>query len=72
MLTDDETGTVAQCMDLFKYVIWKSKQRRHLPNSVIVSRELRFLLETACKMSQWFHHRLVNNNLIANFFQARG
>ena len=71
-LSYDESGSVALCMDLFKYVIWKSKLRRRLPNFIYVLREFTFLVETACTLSRKFTLRLQNNNLLANFLPARG
>ena len=71
-LSNDETGTVTLCMDFFKYVIWKSKQRRRLPNVISVSREILFLIESACAQSRVLRHLFLNNNLIENLFQARG
>ena len=71
-LSNDESGTVALCMDLFKYVIWKSKLRRRLPNFICVLREFSFLVETSCTLSRKVKHRLQNNNLLANFLPARG
>ena len=71
-LTSDDSGTTALIMDLFKYVLWKSKLRRRLPNHLSLSKELKFIIEISCFQSQKLRHRLLNNNLLANLFQAQG
>ena len=70
--TEDPSGTIGIVMDTFKYVLWKFKQRRHLPNFISLSREITFLLNIACIRNQYFRHKSVNINLIANLFQAPG
>ena len=63
-------GSLGLVMGIFKYVVWKSKQRRRLPNSITLSREIGFILDLAANVS--FRHTSGNINLIANLFQARG
>ena len=70
--TEDPSGTIGIVMDIFKYVLWKFKQRRHLPNFISLSRETTFLLNIACIRNQYFRHKSLNINLIANFFQVLG
>ena len=71
-LSDDESGTAALCMDIFKNAIWKSKQRRRLPNVVTIKREVSFILETASAQSRKLRQKILNNTLISNLLQARG
>ena len=71
-LSEDESGTAALCMDIFKYAIWKSKQRRRLPNVVTIKREVSFILETASAQSRKLRQKILNNTLISNLLQARG
>ena len=59
-------------MDVFKYAVWKAKQRRRLPNIIMLSREITFILDLACEASVSFRHTTGNINLIANLIQARG
>ena len=71
-IINDQTGSLGLVMDIFKYVVWKSKQRRRLPNSIMLSREIGFILDLACAENVSFRHTSSNINLIANLFQARG
>ena len=71
-ISNDQTGSLGLVMDIFKYVVWKSKQRRRLPNSIMLSREIGFILDLACAENVSFRHTSSNINLIANLFQARG
>ena len=59
-------------MDIFKYAVWKSKQRRRLPNFIMLSREISFILDLARSANVSFRYTTDNINLIANLFQARG
>ena len=66
------SGTLCTVMDIFKYAVWKSKQRRHLPNILALSREISFILAVACTVSRTFRLTTANFNLISNLFQAPG
>ena len=71
-LTSDESGTVCLAMDTFKYVLWKSKLRKRIPNITTVKRETEFLISLICLQSRKTGFRFRNINLVANYFQARG
>ena len=71
-LTDDVSGTAALVMDIFKYAIWKSKQRRRLPNAATIKREVSFILEAASALSRKLRQKILNITLISNLLQARG
>ena len=66
--SNDLSGTLCIVMDIFKYAIWKSKQRRHLPNILALSREISFILDVACTASRTFRLTTANINLISNLF----
>ena len=67
---NDQSGSLCVVMDIFKYTVWKSKQRRRLPNIISLSREILFILELACAANVSFRHTTGNINLIANLFKA--
>ena len=71
-LTTDVSGTVCLAMDTFKYVLWKAKLRKRLPNITSVKRESEFLISLICLQSKKTGFRFRNTNLIANYFQVRG
>ena len=69
---NDQSGSLCVVMDIFKYAVWKSKQRQRLPNIISLSRDISFILDLACTANVSFRHTTGNINLIANLFQARG
>ena len=71
-LTTDASGTVCLAMDTFKYVLWKAKQRKRIPNISTVIRESEFLISLICLQSKKTGFLFCNINLISNYFQARG
>ena len=58
--------------DLFRYLIFKFKMRRKIPNSAQFFGELKFLLEITARKNQSIRVSLLSNNLIANLLPALG
>ena len=58
--------------DTFKYVLWKFKQRKKIPNFQAFIGEEFFIVQTAANNSQKIRCGIAENNMIANFLQARG
>ena len=58
--------------DCFKYVLWKFKQRRKIPNFVSFRSQLLEIIYNSSCMNKSLKLGIQNNNLIANFLQARG
>ena len=71
-LTTDISGTVCLAMDTFKYVLWKAKQQKRIPNISTVIRESEFLISLICLQSKKTGLLFCNITLISNYFQARG
>ena len=58
--------------DCFKYILWKFKQRRKIPNfDSFRSQLLEIIFNSSC-LNKSLKLGIQNNNLIANFLQARG
>ena len=70
----EETGStpVIFVSDTFKYVLWKFKQRKKIPNFQTFIGEVFFVIQTAASNSQKICRGIAENNLITNFLQARG
>ena len=58
--------------DCFKYVLWKFKQRRKIPNFDSVRSQLLEIVYNSSCLNKSLKLGIQNNNLIANFLQARG
>jgi hypothetical protein len=58
--------------ELFRYTLWKFKQRRKLPNNNMFLDEFLFTLSVATSQSREIRFSIERCNLIANFLQARG
>ena len=58
--------------DTFKYVLWKFKQRKKIPNFQTFIGEVFFIIQTAANNSEKICRGIAENNLITNFLQARG
>ena len=58
--------------DTFKYVLWKFKQRKKIPNFQAFIGNVFFIVKTAANTSLKICHRIAENNMITNFLQARG
>ena len=58
--------------DCFKYVLWKFKQRRKIPNFVSFRSQLLGIIYNSSCLNKSLKLGIQNNNLIANFLQARG
>ena len=54
------------------YVLWKFKKRKKIPNFPTLIDEVFFVIRSAAQMSPKIEFGFNNNNLIANFLQARG
>ena len=68
----DHACTLCIVVDIFKYLVWKSKLRRRLPNIISISREISFILDVANAANVSFRHNTGLINLISNLFQAPG
>ena len=70
----DEYGSAPQILvaDTFKYVLWKYKQLKKIPNFPSFIEEIFFVIWTAANMSAKIKFVITNNNMITNFLQARG
>ena len=58
--------------DCFRFVIWKYKLRRKVPNWPTVLRELHFILETIFSLNKRIKYIASSANIIANLLPARG
>ena len=57
---------------LIKYVLWKFKKRKKILNFPTFIDKVFFVIRSAAQMSPKIEFGINNNNVIANFFQARG
>ena len=71
---NDANGSTPQFLiaDTFKYVLWKFKKRKKIPNFPTFIDKVFFIIRSAAQMSPKIEFGINNNNIIANFFQARG
>ena len=56
----------------FRYVLWKYKIRRKIPNTNAFFAELSAVLEQICRMSLTIRTMFRGYNFVANFLQAIG
>ena len=68
----DGSMSLAFVVDTFKYVLWKFKKRKKIPNFPALQREIEFIISIASTLSRKIRSGIVNNNMIANFLQAQG
>ena len=66
------TDLIPVISDLIKYIIWKYKIRRKIPNYPAFLDEFRFSLSTMAAQHAKTRLVLLNHNFITNFFQAQG
>ena len=71
---NDANGSTPQVLiaDTFKYVLRKFKKRKKIPNFPTFIDEVFFVIWSAAQMSPKIEFGINNNNIIANFFQAKG
>ena len=58
--------------DVFRFCIWKFKQRRKVPNQLTFLAEFDFILEIICKNRDWILVNIQHSNLLANLGPAHG
>jgi Reverse transcriptase (RNA-dependent DNA polymerase) len=77
-LIDNDTLTVRRHLsnvlvfDLFRYIVYKYRLKRRIPNIAIVVNEITFIVQCVCNVSRNINLSFVNNNLLAMLLQARG
>ena len=59
-------------VDSTKYVLWKFKNRRTIPNSIVFLNEIGAVLTNIRWLSPKIDNKLVGYNFVANFLQALG
>jgi hypothetical protein len=58
--------------DLFRYIVYKYRLKRRIPNIAIILNEVIFIVQCVCNVSRNINLSFVNNNLLARLIQARG
>ena len=58
--------------DCFRFLIWKFRCRKRVPNYPAFKRELDFLIFNTLRGSQSFYRKIMNINLCSNLIPARG
>jgi len=58
--------------DIFRYLIWKNKTRRKIPNPVQLMKELKFIVFITCEKNSSLRAKIQTNNLMANLLPAMG
>jgi hypothetical protein len=58
--------------DVFRFLVFKHKLRRKIPNSLQFINELKFILEITARRNQSIRVALLANNMIANLLPALG
>ena len=74
---DEEAGQSSNLagliiFDLFRFIIWKFRQRRRVPNIVSFTRKFNFTLKICQYNSRRVSEILASDNMFTNFLQARG
>ena len=67
-----QTELIPVISDLFKYILWKYKVRKKIPNYPAFLEEYRFSISTMAAQNVRTRLTLLNHNFITNFFQAQG
>ena len=67
-----DNGYTLLVVDCFKYVLWKFKKRKKIPNLVSFNREYCFTLSTMTYMSKKVRIGKSNSNFLANFLPVLG
>ena len=70
--TPQLTPYILLVFDTFRYVHWKYKLRRKIPNFDTLLSEIRFILSISCKISTNLRKKIHSINMLANFIQAPG
>ena len=65
------TDLIPIISDLFKYILWKYKVRKKIPNYPAFLAEYRFSISTMTAQNVRARLTLLNHNFITNFFQAQ-
>ena len=69
---DNNSKYIIFVYDCFRFLIWKSRCRRKVPNYPAFKRELDFLIFNTLRGSRTFKRKIMNINMLANLLPALG
>ena len=67
-----DNGYTLLVVDSFKYVLWKFKKRKKIPNLISFNREYFFTLSNISNMSKKVRLGISNSNFLTNFLPGLG
>lgn len=69
---DHSISNLSLLFDFFKYILWKFKVRRQVPNFLMFREQLHFEIRVAMKKNTHFSRQIQGYNIIANLLPALG
>jgi hypothetical protein len=66
------TKPILLCFEIFRYILWKHKMRRKVPNRVKFLEEVLFQIGVISAQNKSIRYSISGCNLVANFLQAQG
>ena len=69
---DNDCKYVNFAFDCFRYILWKFKLRKNLPNANSFTREVEFLMRSSLRCNKTFKRKIEKINRLANVLPAPG
>ena len=69
---ENDSKYITFLYDCFRYILWKFRLRKRLPNPISFSKELDFFIWVSVKGSGGFKNKISKINSIANLLPALG